>query len=130
MVPAAKISWTAFGTRWSPNITPDRDTGIGAWSDREIGPAIRRGVTPDGRSLRRQGMIWDHASNWDEEDVRTFVAHLRGCRPSAGPCYSRADPPRAKPRSNHRSNRCAGPRRVTCQHAGYTPGFRPLLPGP
>jgi hypothetical protein len=22
-----------------------------------------------------------------------------------------------------------GPRRVTCQHAGYTLGFRPLLPG-
>ena len=73
----AKISWVAFGTLWTRNITPDRETGIGAWSPREIARAVRSGVTPDGRVLHWQGMIWDHASNWDEEDVRALVAYLR-----------------------------------------------------
>ena len=77
----AKISWTAFGTLWSRNITPDRDTGIGAWSDHEIARAIRSGVTPDGRVLHWQGMIWDHASNWDEEDLRAPIAYLRAMPP-------------------------------------------------
>jgi mono/diheme cytochrome c family protein len=77
----AKISWVAFGTLWSRNITPDRETGIGTWSPREIARAIRSGVTPDGRALHWQGMIWDHASNWDEEDVRALIAYLRAMLP-------------------------------------------------
>jgi mono/diheme cytochrome c family protein len=72
----AKISWAALGTLWARNITPDRDTGIGTWSPRAIARAIRSGLTPDGRVLHWQGMIWDHASNWDEEDVRALIAYL------------------------------------------------------
>lgn len=76
-----KISWKVFGTLWTRNITPDRETGIGAWSNREIARAIRSGVTPDGRMLHWQGMIWDHASNWDEEDLRAIIAYLRTLPP-------------------------------------------------
>jgi mono/diheme cytochrome c family protein len=76
-----KLSWKAFGTLWTRNITPDRKTGIGAWSDREIARAIRSGVTPDGRMLHWQGMIWDLASNWDEEDLRAIIAYLRTLPP-------------------------------------------------
>ena len=72
-----KISWREFGTLWSRNITSDRRTGIGAWSDPQIARAIRSGITPDGRMLHWQGMIWDHASNWDEDDIRALVAYLR-----------------------------------------------------
>ena len=35
----------------APNITPDTETGIGLWSDDEIGRAIREGVDRDGQSL-------------------------------------------------------------------------------
>lgn len=35
-----------FGTIWSPNITPDRKTGIGAWSDAQFLRALREGVGP------------------------------------------------------------------------------------
>jgi mono/diheme cytochrome c family protein len=73
----AKISWRPFGTLWTRNITPDRETGIGAWSDAGIARAIRSGITPKGRLLHWQGMVWDHASNWDEEDIRSIVAYLR-----------------------------------------------------
>ena len=76
-----KISWRPFGTLWTRNITPDRETGIGGWSDTAIATAIRSGITPDGRTLHWQGMIWDHASNWDEEDIRSIVAYLRRIPP-------------------------------------------------
>ena len=39
---------TPFGGIYSPNLTPDRDTGIGAWSDDEFYRALRQGVAPDG----------------------------------------------------------------------------------
>ncbi|HEV2752167.1 MAG TPA: c-type cytochrome [Gemmatimonadales bacterium] len=76
-----KISWAPFGTLWVRNISPDSATGIGTWSDAEIGRAIRAGVSRDGRALHWQGMIWDHASNWDEEDIRAVIAYLRALPP-------------------------------------------------
>jgi len=37
---------TPFGTFYTPNITPDPDTGIGRWSDADFKLALRRGVSP------------------------------------------------------------------------------------
>jgi len=37
-----------FGTFYSPNITPDVKTGIGAWSDEDFSNALWEGVNPDG----------------------------------------------------------------------------------
>ena len=39
---------TPFGTFYSPNITPDRETGIGRWSEDDFVRAMRNGVAPDG----------------------------------------------------------------------------------
>ena len=39
---------TPFGTFYSPNITPDVDTGIGDWSDDDFVNAFWEGVSPDG----------------------------------------------------------------------------------
>jgi mono/diheme cytochrome c family protein len=39
---------TPFGTFYSPNITPDADTGIGRWTDAQFMRALREGVRPDG----------------------------------------------------------------------------------
>ncbi len=39
---------TDFGSFFSPNITPDPETGIGGWSDEDFVRALRRGVSPDG----------------------------------------------------------------------------------
>jgi mono/diheme cytochrome c family protein len=39
---------TPFGTFYSPNITPDPDTGIGRWTDAQFLRAMREGVRPDG----------------------------------------------------------------------------------
>jgi mono/diheme cytochrome c family protein len=39
---------TPFGTFISPNITPDRQYGIGGWSLEDFTRALRHGVAPDG----------------------------------------------------------------------------------
>jgi mono/diheme cytochrome c family protein len=39
---------TPFGTFYSPNITPDVETGIGGWSDDDFVNALWEGVSPDG----------------------------------------------------------------------------------
>lgn len=39
---------TPFGTFFSPNITPDPDTGIGAWSLSDFRRALREGKAPGG----------------------------------------------------------------------------------
>jgi mono/diheme cytochrome c family protein len=78
-----KVSWKPFGTLWTRNITADNPNGIGTWTDDQVSRAIRSGITPDGRTLHWQGMIWDHASNWDEEDLRALIAYLRLLPPVA-----------------------------------------------
>jgi mono/diheme cytochrome c family protein len=77
----SKLSWRPMGTVWSRNLTPDGETGLGTWSDAAIARAIRSGIATDGRVMHWQAMIWDHASNWDEEDVRALVAFLRALPP-------------------------------------------------
>lgn len=37
-----------FGTFYAPNISPDPDHGIGAWTEAEFLSAVMRGVSPDG----------------------------------------------------------------------------------
>jgi len=39
---------TPFGVYYSPNITPDKETGIGKWSDADFLRAMRYGENPDG----------------------------------------------------------------------------------
>lgn len=38
---------TPFGTLYSPNITPDKQTGIGNWTDSQFKIAVHKGISPD-----------------------------------------------------------------------------------
>ena len=40
--------YTPFGTIYSPNITPDKNTGIGQWSDKDFIRAMHKGIAPNG----------------------------------------------------------------------------------
>jgi mono/diheme cytochrome c family protein len=40
---------TPFGIFRVPNISPDRETGIGSWSALDLANAMQRGLAPDGR---------------------------------------------------------------------------------
>ena len=42
---------TPFGTLYSPNITADKETGIGAWSDADFLRAVHEGIARDGERL-------------------------------------------------------------------------------
>jgi mono/diheme cytochrome c family protein len=69
-------AFTAYGA----NLTPDVETGIGAWSDEEIVTAIREGRRPDGSMI---GPLMPIALYRDisDRDVRAIVAYLRALEP-------------------------------------------------
>jgi len=73
---------TPFGTFYGSNITPDRETGIGAWSDDEIVTAIREGRRRDG-SIEAPVMPYYLYAGMSDTDVRDLVAYLRGLPPVA-----------------------------------------------
>jgi hypothetical protein len=60
---------------YAPNITPDKETGIGNFTDDMIARAIREGVGHDGRSLHY--MPWRSLRNLTDEDVASIVIYLR-----------------------------------------------------
>ena len=69
-----------FGSRITPNITPDHETGIGNWSDAEIKSALTQGVTPDGRRLASP-MPWPYLNTLHPADLDAIVAYLRTVPP-------------------------------------------------
>ena len=71
-------------TAVTPNITPDPRTGIGNWTDDQIGLAIREGRRPDGRLLGPAMPSRSYRSLADE-DVKAIVAYLRSVPPVENP---------------------------------------------
>jgi mono/diheme cytochrome c family protein len=69
-----------FGTVFSPNITPDRQTGIGTWTDEQIITAIRLGRRPNGERLLpiHPFTVFNGMA---EEDLKAVVAFLRTTPP-------------------------------------------------
>ena len=67
---------------YAPNITQDRETGIGGWSDDEIIAAIRDGRRRDGSIIGPPMPIWMYRGISDG-DVRAIVAYLRTVPPVA-----------------------------------------------
>jgi mono/diheme cytochrome c family protein len=66
----------SFGTVYTPNITPDRETGIGTWTDAQLIAAIRAGRGPKGERLIP---IHPYASfnGMAADDLQALVAYLR-----------------------------------------------------
>lgn len=65
-----------LGSVVAPNITPDRETGIGAWTDDEIARAIQEGVDKHGKALFPV-MPYLNMRNLDDEDVASIVVYLK-----------------------------------------------------
>lgn len=59
-----------------PNITPDRETGAGSWSDQQLMRAIRQGVGHDGRILHKTMPYWNFRYLTDE-DLASIIVFLR-----------------------------------------------------
>ena len=67
-------------TAYASNITPDRQTGIGRWTDAQIITAIREGRRPDG-SIIGPPMPIGLYRGLSDVDVRAIVAYLRAAKP-------------------------------------------------
>lgn len=62
------------------NITPDKDTGIGSWTDAQIIRAMRECVSKEGKTLGPP-MPCDFYSRMSDGDVKAIVAYLRTVKP-------------------------------------------------
>lgn len=61
---------------YSTNLTADRDTGLGGWSDREIRAALTKGVGRNGEKLLPV-MPYEAYSGMSDADLTALVAYLR-----------------------------------------------------
>jgi mono/diheme cytochrome c family protein len=66
---------TPFGVLYSPNITADRETGIGAWTDADFLRAVHKGIARDGERLY-PAFPYDSYTLIADDDVRAIKAYL------------------------------------------------------
>lgn len=66
---------TPFGKLFSTNITPDRETGIGAYSFEQFDRAMRKGVAADGHNLY-PAMPYPSYAKMTDEDMKALYAYL------------------------------------------------------
>jgi mono/diheme cytochrome c family protein len=66
---------TPFGNIFAPNITPDPETGIGAWSDDEFDAAVRKGIGRNGSPLY-PAMPYNAFTKMSRTDVQAIRAYL------------------------------------------------------
>jgi mono/diheme cytochrome c family protein len=71
-----------LGVFHGPNLTPDKDTGLGRWSADDIVRAIQTGTRPDGRILAPI-MPWHAFAQLTAEDVQSIAAFLKSLPPVA-----------------------------------------------
>jgi len=66
---------TPFGDILAPNLTPDRETGIGAWSEDEFDAAVRKGIGRGGSRLY-PAMPYTAYTKMSRDDVLAIRAYL------------------------------------------------------
>tara|TARA_B100001059_G_scaffold219003_1_gene239688 strand:- start:1874 stop:2803 length:930 start_codon:yes stop_codon:yes gene_type:complete len=71
---------TDFGDFYAPNITPDKETGIGSWTSTEFIGALKHGVQPDGGKYYPTFPYRAYAGLSDE-DVLNIGAYLMSLPP-------------------------------------------------
>ena len=75
---------TPFGTFRTPNITPDRTHGIGAWSDADFIRAMRAGVAPDG-SHYYPAFPYTSYTHMTDADMLAIKRHIFAMAPDPTP---------------------------------------------
>ena len=72
-----------LGTIFSTNITPDKQHGIGNYSEQQFADAVRKGVLPDGSHLYPAMPYPDYAKISDADIHALYVYFMKGVQPSA-----------------------------------------------
>ena len=65
-----------LGVFHGPNLTPDKETGLGNWSIQDIVTALQTGVRPDKRILAPI-MPWKALAQLTKDDANAIAAYLR-----------------------------------------------------
>jgi mono/diheme cytochrome c family protein len=80
---------SAFGTIYSTNISPDRETGIGTWSKDAFRRAMHEGVARDGSHLF-PAFPYDHFTKISDDDVDAIYAFIMSQKPVYVPAIPNA----------------------------------------
>jgi mono/diheme cytochrome c family protein len=73
---------TPFGIIYSMNITPDQDTGIGAWSDEDFYRAMHEGIDREGKRLYPAFPYpwYAHMTRGDVDAIKAYLDTLKPVR--------------------------------------------------
>lgn len=71
---------TPFGTIYSPNITPDKETGIGNWTEEQFITAMHKGLSPRGK-LYYPAFPYLYFSKVTVEDIKAIKAYFDSIPP-------------------------------------------------
>lgn len=75
---------TPFGRFYGPNLTPDVDTGIGAWSADDFWNALHNGIARDGRLLY-PAFPYTNYTKVTRDDSDALFAYFRSLAPQRQP---------------------------------------------
>jgi len=84
-----------LGTVYSTNLTSDKETGLGAWTDQQIIDGIVKGLRKDGSRILPV-MPYGAYSGMAQDDLRALVAYLRTLKPVKKPTPDLKAPPLAR----------------------------------
>jgi mono/diheme cytochrome c family protein len=71
---------TPFGVFYTPNITPDRDSGIGHWGPEDLARALREGISPSGTGYY-PSFPYTSYSGLSDADVADIWSYLQTVEP-------------------------------------------------
>jgi len=83
---------TQFGTFYSPNITPDIETGIGNWTLEDFRRALRKGIAPEGHNYF-PAFPYTSYTNMTDADVAALWTYLKTQPPVTHPNRAHDVPP-------------------------------------
>jgi mono/diheme cytochrome c family protein len=69
-----------FGTVYSTNITQDKETGLGTWTDAQIHDAVVKGLRKDG-TRQVPVMPYEKYSGMAQHDLKALIAFMRTLKP-------------------------------------------------
>lgn len=77
----SEVGWVGpWGVTFPRNLTPDAETGLGRWSEKDIVDAIRTGMRPDG-SVILPPMPWPMYATMTDDDAYAIAAYLQSLAP-------------------------------------------------
>jgi mono/diheme cytochrome c family protein len=76
-----KFEVVPFGSFVSYNLTSDKDTGLGRWTNDQIKLAVTQGVRRDGSRMMPFPMPWPNFANMKPDDLNAVIAFLRTLPP-------------------------------------------------